>query len=62
MGVMAGALLARYREFYCDPELPVSAESIAEDLLGLSMVEPELELFGMIRRPHSGARSSSSAA
>jgi hypothetical protein len=44
----AGALLRRYRELYGGPALPVPVESIAEDLLGLSVEEVELDVSGML--------------
>lgn len=44
----AGALLRRYRELFGGPDLPVPVESIAEDLLGLSVEERELEVSGML--------------
>ncbi len=39
----AGALLRRYHELFEAPELPVPVEAIAEDLLGLSVDEVELD-------------------
>ncbi len=39
----AGALLRRYHELFEAPELPVPVEAIAEDLLGLSVEEVELD-------------------
>jgi hypothetical protein len=44
----AGALLRRYTELFGGPDLPVPVESIAEDLLGLSVEERELEVSGML--------------
>lgn len=45
----AGALLAEYRSAFGGPELPVPVESIAEDYLGLKIVEDEhLGCSGML--------------
>jgi hypothetical protein len=44
----AGELLGRYRELFGGPELPVPVDAIAEDLLGLSVEERELEVSGML--------------
>ncbi len=43
----AGVLRQRYHALFADPELPVPVHRIAEDLLGLQVVEAELaELSG----------------
>lgn len=44
----AGVLRRRYHELFDDPELPVPVERIAEDLLGLSIEEAELDVSGML--------------
>ena len=44
----AGVLRQRYHELFADPELPVPVERIAEDLLGLSVGEAELEVSGLL--------------
>ena len=45
----AGELLARYRAAYGGPEVPVPAEAIAEDLLGLSIgYRPDMACSGML--------------
>ncbi len=45
----AGALRQRYHERFRAPELPVPVESIAEDLLGLSIREGSLDgISGML--------------
>jgi hypothetical protein len=45
----AGELLRRYRESFGGAELPVPVESIAEDLLGLHVVESdELGVSGLL--------------
>jgi hypothetical protein len=44
----AGALLQRYRERFGGQDLPVPVESIAEDLLGLSVEEIELQVSGLL--------------
>lgn len=44
----AHALRERYHELFADPELPVPVEAIAEDLLGLSVAEAELEVSGLL--------------
>lgn len=44
----AGVLRQRYHELFADPELPVPVERIAEDLLGLSVGEAELDVSGLL--------------
>jgi Zn-dependent peptidase ImmA (M78 family) len=44
----AGVLRQRYRELFGGPELPVPVERIAEDLLGLSVGEAELDVSGLL--------------
>jgi Zn-dependent peptidase ImmA (M78 family) len=44
----AHALRERYHDLFADAELPVPVEAIAEDLLGLSVEEAELDVSGML--------------
>src|SRR5215210_3997416 len=44
----AYALRERYHELFADGMLPVPVEAIAEDLLGLSVEEIELDISGML--------------
>jgi Zn-dependent peptidase ImmA (M78 family) len=44
----AHALRQGYHELFPDAELPVPVEAIAEDLLGLSVEEVELDISGML--------------